>query len=433
MKVLFLHQKDDINWNILWKQNSVSSNEIKKAIENIRREWYFISLFPEWDWITFSNKNYNKWKTLILFKKNFPDFEFEEIEISEMNLKLAEINKGNKINIRVIVPVEKVLLHTKIKIWKFSFYPAIDWVNITWINHELWFLQELQLSDEKNTPLWDNLDFLSFTLIDFQMDINKSLLYKSKTSIQNTEKLIKILIEEADKWLDLLRFENLNLHNIYWTFWLAWQMSNNFSYAYIKELDNWYPTFKYWKILCWKSHILTVVNNWLWAEINHWRISPETNMICNNIYKDINNDFYNLYRYSFRSFCQSIYNVNEEARFLQIIYAIDALSFLWNKKGKDHRIHITILSWFNNWNDFENKAYWYDELYRIRNKIVHENKTFLNLWLDSNKETMKLWLYFVNIINNITKQRLDSKSKINNYIESCIKNLATNIVNFKNN
>lgn len=340
------------------------------------------------------------------------------------------------IKIRVIVPVEKLLLHKIIRIWKFNFYPAIDWDNFTEENHQLAFLNKFWFSDFEKFFL-EEINFLNYTLIDFEMEIDKSLLYKANKNFQDKENLIKIVIEEADKWLDLLRFENLSLHNIYWTFWLAWQISNNYSYTYIKKLNWWDSVIDEWAIFCWKSHILTVVNNWLWAEIDHWRISPETKGIYNNIYNNNEDDFYNVYSYSFRSFCQAIYNVNEEARFLQIIYAIDAISFLWkddnwkDKKWKNHRIHVVILSWYKDGNDFENKVNKYNRLYGFRNKMVHGNKTFLKLWLDSTEQTTDLWWYFVNIINNITNLWLDSELKIKNHVNSCIQQLGDNIENIK--
>ena len=234
------------------------------------------------------------------------------------------------------------------------------------------------------TPGWapdgrapDATKLLAYALIERTIEVPLSALHEASASHDGQSILLRLLMEDADQALDLLRFDLCRFSRLHYLpakpGWLG-----EFALAWVEPEG---PGSRA-RLLAGKPYVLRVSNTWLGLEVDagfHAMGIALAEIITDNTDED---EVTLALKGALRAWNRSLYLVELEASFLHLIYAVDALCAPGQLKGTRHRLWITAYASRGSAEDFGERFDEFSRHYEIRNQIVHEGASFASLGLE---------------------------------------------------
>ncbi|WP_394253142.1 hypothetical protein [Vibrio profundi] len=255
--------------------------------------------------------------------------------------------------------------------------------------------------------------------IEFEMKFEDSDLRDLNTSIAHNDRVINLCLNEAEKGLDLVRLKYSSFQRPEFTPNPAGQLKSGFyEVEIIPTSSSGLPI----TTVSGLSKPMSASNNWLGPELddaftyNDYKLSElllghETTSLSGTIIS------------SLRQCRQAFYTLGEESTFLSLVFAIDGLSLPSHRwSGWKHRTYISALASGGSVQKFETLLTDFDIAYSdIRNKLVHEGKSFSQLQYDANEECDKLWDTYKYILNLILNQGFAEVADLHDYAINLLK------------
>ena len=403
MKAFFLPPNDKCSGNLLWSICEILNFENEKisSLEMIRNKGYWASAFPEGDGVVFTSDTHKKSDEILLdFQECFKWLEIEISSLKNAKMQLALIDSEYYISCTITVPLKQIRIETSCSIaenYKYLANEANDTIEVK------------RLADFDSEQ------------IEFQLEIKYGdLLQLNLISLEHDNYVINQCLDYADRGIDIIRFMYSSFERPEFTPNPAGQVEHGFYEVQISpNIRIPVKTKTYGGI----SKPFSVSNNWLGPEVcpsafglNDYKLSEI--FIGNN-----KSELGNLVIGSFRNCRQAFYAFGEESKFLSLIFSIDGLTSPDNLKGWKHRTYIAVLACQEDLSKFGKILKNYDYLYTdIRNKLVHEGKSFYELEEDSSQCCELLWSIYKNIICLILNKNFTKTKYLINHTKSLLTN-----------
>ena len=401
MKAFLLPPYDNTSGNLLWSpfQSEERNVEIEASLSKIVNMDYWASPFPEGDGVTFKP---NTKKTEDEITSDFKEC-FEWLDIKKTSHKiaidsLALIDADILIDCIITVPLKQIRIETSFQIAD----------NYKYIANEI--------NDTTTVPRV--ADFNS-EQIEFDLKIKFGDLIKlNSSSLDHDNYVINLCLDQAERGMDLIRLEYSSFDRPEFTPNPAGQLKSGFYEVQITPNIAKRLSIKP-KVYGGLSKPLSASNNWLGPEVsdhfnsNDYKLSEI--LVGNEIH-----ELGNLLIGSLRNCRQAFYTIGDESKFLSLIFSIDGLGGpKHNWSGWKHRSFISILASSNNPARFSKTLESYDYLYTdIRNKLVHEGKSFYELGEDNgNNSCEKLWIIYKDIVSLILSKNFTKTDELHKFAE----------------
>lgn len=361
---------------------------------------YRLERFLEGDGASFGRNGlgpYDAEQALADMQEAFPQFSFTVARSGEANRLLAKLNEGTKVRCIALVPVEHLRMAQVLRFGAFTLYPAVDGDMMTIEDHP-WGTELSDVDPDDLDPHWypepptefnEPSDLLARPLIEIGIDVPVSLLYLARGLTPDRTPLVNYVLELADSCLDIVRVRFCNHRRLELTPGRAGRLLDGVSAFYLMpEHDAFRPQLH--------LHIpdaFSVSNNWLGLEIDEFEPDSLDDMASKILMHRDERENQGVIRHAIRTIGTSFYLIVPEASFLQLIYALDAVSAV-DKSGAKHRLHIAALTC--GWDEhdlagslerFQKQHQRFCDLYATRNEIVHNGGTFATLGRDGSKDT----------------------------------------------
>ena len=227
---------------------------------------------------------------------------------------------------------------------------------------------------------------LSYPLIERQIRISASLLHAAGGGLAGQEKLLALIIEDADHALDPLRYTLCHYSKLqYLPNKAGW--TGDFAQAYLMPEDHAFKD----RHLAARPTVLRVSNNWLGLEVGTGASNDTTTALAAFVDGDRTDEMGLEINAALRAFGKAFYLVDLEAAFLHLIIAVEALCRPGKLRGGRHRIWVCACASGANTACFLELLKKYDKregakgnirsngIYELRNSLVHKGKSFAEL------------------------------------------------------
>ncbi len=384
-RAVLLHATRDVSANIRWLGviTNGEKSDLTASLAALRARGYWASAFPEGDGVAFSHANYDRSVALGDVTLLFPWVEIQEADPSAMGEAFA----GALVTVRFLTPVLKLQIDRSFTLGPYRFNAPVDGVDNTVDRHE-WKDELLDEPGADVNPSWrPNLEasddrgrlarLLGRPLIDASTQVDASLLVGRGVAEQDI--LVRTLTEHADRGLDLLRWSYCHHRRPEYTPDPAGLTADGFSEVYLLPS----PGIRGGLLSAITSPIATS-NRWLGLEIEGKaygnRTIEELARIAAGV---VANPVEARLRAALRIRNQAFFIVSAEMRFLSLILAIDSVAWVGRLKGNAQREYVARLATLDRPAGRAKLQTDFDELYGVRNKIVHEGASFAELGLDA--------------------------------------------------
>lgn len=381
------HPHGDFMGNLLWPGELPPEHlaALPAALLAIRAKGYWASPFPEGDGVTFKPvepATLDAETIFAEFRDAFPFLDLYVLHPGEGQASaLARLAGDRTIACTYLAPVEGLRLETSFKLGQTHFHAPVDGEDNRLADHAWRQLCEVPGADVD--PNWvpdahakGTTEMLAHPLIERTIEVPLSLFYQAGASFDSQSPLLRLAMDDADHALDPVRFDLCHYRRLhYLPAKPGWIGETALVYVMPKG-----RAFKE-RFLQGKPYVLRVSNTWLGLEVDPDGLSsaePLADMIVDNTTGD---DITLALKGALRAWNRAFYLVELEASFLHLVYALDALCGPGKLTGERHRLWITAFASGGDPQRFATLLGHFDQHYRVRNKIVHEGKSFASLGL----------------------------------------------------
>ena len=445
-EVILLHpelpsepRRPALNGNLRWRLDAANAADlVRNSATTLEALGYWMSVFPERDGAVFkrleSAGSYDPIQTVADFQRVFPHFNFRVSQSHDLNRELARLNEGVTVPCRLLVPVEHLRMTHRIDFDAFSIYPALDG-DVMKLEDHPWSEELCDVAGADADPNWypepdiglDQLaGLLRYPLIEFDTDVPASLIYLSACSAADMAPLANYVLELADSCLDILRVHFCSHQHLSFTPGRAGRVADGTSAFYCKPDSPALQPHLYLHV----TDILSVRNNWLGLEVEEYEPIEFDERASRILMRIDNRENQGVIRHAIRTIGTSFYLIVPEACFLQLVYALDAVSAV-EGANTNHREHIAALTCEWDPEDlpgsrtrFEERLEEFQELYSTRNRIVHKGATFASLERDpadaADRMCRLVWL----CCDRLLRWELTSNAAVRSYVRNVLSKVA---------
>lgn len=378
------------------------------ALALVRQRGYFASAFPEGDGITFKRQDgtsYEPTAGLADFRECFPFLAIAPLDEDErLTSALVRLAHGRTTSCRYLVPVEGLRLHEPIQFGQTKLHPRVDGVDVQLADHAWRELCEVPAADviagwAPDARASGTTRLLGHTLIERTAEVPLDALYAANGSVDGTSRLLRFLIEDADRALDPVRFSLCHYRRLeYLPAKPGWL--NDFALAYVMPNTRAVPA----RLIVGKPYVLRVSNNWLGLEADTAAVSGVAGQLATVVDSNASDPITLALKSALRAWNRSFYLVELEASFLHLVYAIDALCEPGDLRGERHRLWIGAFVCGGDAQRFGALLDKFDKHYSVRNKIVHGGEAFSSLGLFG-EEQCQFMLQLLSLCINVFLQK----------------------------
>lgn len=405
MKAFLLPPHDNYLGNLLWSpfQSEDRTADIEASLSKIVNMDYWASPYPEGDGVTFKP---NTKKTEDEITSDFKEC-FEWLDINKTSHKtaidsLALIDAEILIDCIITVPLQQIRIETSCQIAD----------NYKYLANEI-----------NDTTMVSRVSDFNSEQIEFDLKIKYGDLIKlNSSSLDHDNYVINLCLDQAERGMDLIRLRYSSFDRPEFTPNPAGQLKSGFYEVQITPNTAKRLSIKP-KVYGGLSKPLSASNNWLGPEVSDHFNSNDYKLSEILVGKEVH-ELGNLLISSLRNCRQAFYTIGDESKFLSLIFSIDGLGYpKHNWSGWKHRSFIAILASSNNPSRFCDTLESYDYLYTdIRNKLVHEGKSFYELGEDNGNDSCeKLWIIYKDIVSLILNKGFTTIDKLHEFAELTLK------------
>lgn len=426
MNVVLIHPTGNVSGNVLWPTPPSAEEQqlIQTGIEGLRSIGYWASPFPEGDGITFSKDGYRPEAGVKDFRSCLPFMTVHVPSGETPYAVLARLGKGRTISATCLVPVTCLLLHETIALGQTKFHPPVDGYGRTVSSHP-WGVELCDVVGADVDPSWFPVELDDFSnlatllghpLIERRVEIPVTMLYEAKASVAGGERLVRFIAQDADRWLDLLRWTYCSYKRLeYLPNRAGWV--GDFCYAYVKP-DFGPPADVYGA----KAQVLRVENNWFGLEVSGFVPDEEITALACMLDGSNASAMAREVKSALRAIGQAYYLVEPEASFLSLVYAIDALCEVGDLRGAHQRIWVCAAASIGKPSRFTEFLTKYERLYAIRNRLVHDGETLSSLGADPQAVNQDIELILASVILTIVRAGCDSRQE---FVDTVVSDLVS--------
>ncbi|MCY1646651.1 HEPN domain-containing protein [Caulobacter sp. SL161] len=408
---LFIHPHGDYSGNLLWPGELPPSlmSTLSSALEEVRARGYFASAFLKGDGVTFNGlagHPYDPDRALADFTACFGFLDLEVATDDESTQSvLARLSGDRVVTLRYLAPADGLQLEAPLTLGKTKIHPPVDGEDYRLSDHPWRALCDVPGADVD--PNWTpsanargSTALLAYPLIERSIQAPLRLVYEAKRSQDAQSPLLRLIMEDADRALDPVRFNLCSFRRLaYLPARPGWR-GDVASIHVIPETR----AFEEW-LLQGKPYVLRVANTWLGLEVDASVESSALALV--DLVDSADQDEMTLaLKAALRAFNQALYIVELEAAFLHLVYALDALCEPGKLTGDRHRLWISAFASHGDAARFAQVLADFDRLYSVRNRIVHQGQTFASLGLVGEVECQAIHNLFGAVLNVFLRRRL---------------------------
>ena len=360
--------------NLLWNKEEVlpRGHLLDQSLIRIRSMHYWASAYPEGDGVTFTDAM-NRSAVEIL--RDFSDcFSWLDIAVGKTknsNFELAELEPSSEMLCTVIVPLSKLKIEESFAFGDYRFV----------CNKEFDPSPDERLGD------------FDCEYVEFQTHLLYQDLLRINSSLDHNDQVINKCLALAENAMDLIRYQFSSFVKPCFTPNPAGQLVDGFySIEIIPEVRTHLKPISLSGI----SRPISVSNNWLGPEIQEL-ISPGFYYLI-EILEGRKDEIALSVKSGLRACRQSFYALGDESKFLNLVFALDGLVAPGNWKGWKHRTYIAALLSGGDSSKFKSRLKRYDELYEIRNQLVHGGADFYEINCNPATACQDIFSYITDLV-----------------------------------
>jgi len=384
---VLIHPSGDYMGNLLWPGVLPAEHReaLPAAIAAISAQGYWASPFPEGDGVTFKRSGetpYDPDAALVDFRAAFGFLDLDMLDPGEGQARaLARLAGDRTISCICLVPVEGLRLEAAFDLGETRFHAPVDGAENRLTDHAWRELCDVLGADvdpswAPNARVSGTTELLAHPLIERKIEVPLATFYEADASFDSQSPLLRLVMEEADHALDVVRFDLCHYRRLqYLPAKAGWIGETGLAYVMPEGLA---PKARY---LQGKPYVLRVSNSWLGLEVDGGGLSwapALADMIVDNRAGD---EMTLALKAALRALNRAFYLVELETSFLHLVYAIDALCEPGGLRGGRHRLWISAFGSGGDAARFATQMAEFDRHYGVRNRIVHEGATFAGLGL----------------------------------------------------
>ena len=398
-RILFPRNKN--YGNLLWRKEELQGNEadLSLSLQGLRKLGYWASAYPEGDGVTFATKNKQDQEQIMNdFVQSFSWLTIEKGNLTDSNLVLAELedmaNEKTDVECIVIVPLERVHFEATFEIGPFKFVCAEVFQS---------------LGDERLA------DFAG-AYIQFNTKLEYADLLRGGASIKGDDLIINKCLSIAEHVMDVIRLEYSSFSKPEFTPNPVGQLETGF-YAveiiptggsHLKNLN-----------LGGISRPMSASNNWLGPEIDDVAFHSKNYLI--EILEGRDDELALTVKSALRGCRQSFYCLGDESRFLNLVFTLDGLTHAGGWTGWKQRTYIAAVVSGGQIDYFARVLKRYEELYDVRNALVHKGKDFYEMGLSPAQSCEDLYDHVRTVIELISGNNFTSVAELHDYAKSLLR------------
>jgi hypothetical protein len=380
------HQNGQISANLLWGPPLPADYAVRvaDACAELRRLGYFASPFPEGDGITMSHPTYSPEAAHGDVCSQFP-----WLDITDGLMGEGELYGDSTVECTILVPVEKLHLTCLIEASPYVLIPALgheeDGSTHAW--HEYLSAGDIdgiygafEVARKNGNLGITREDFLlAYPLVQTTIAIPYRELFAAQTYVDGMIPLLCRCAEYADRGLDLVRLKHCNYRRLEQLCGIAGQLLDGFHAAYVIPKQGPIKP----RLYCHLATPYGVTPNWLGLEVAH-DLDSGTAALAALAHSSVGHEMALRVRGALRAAGQAFYILTPEARFLNLVFALDGLCSPkkpWS--GLAHHSYIAAVGANGSAEQFDRWLRMFDAAYaNIRNPIVHGGTSFIELGAD---------------------------------------------------
>ncbi|MES2362375.1 MAG: hypothetical protein V4646_11300 [Pseudomonadota bacterium] len=374
--------------NLLW--NKAEALERETAIANslalIRLKDYWASAYPEGDGVTFTDKRKRSDEEVL---KDFMDcFNWLEIAVGQTknsNFELADLETDAEMQCTVIVPLSKLKIEATFSIGDFR------------------FVCNKEFDSEPHERLGD----FECEYVEFKTQLLYKDLLRVNSSLDHNDYVINKCLATAESAMDLVRYQFSSFIKPHFTPNPAGQLADGF---YSIELIPEERTHIKPISLSGISKPISVSNNWLGPEVEE-PVNPGIGYLV-EILKGRSDELALSVKSALRASRQSFYALGDESKFLNLVFALDGLVTPGDWTGWKHRTYIAALLSGGSKSTFKSTLKRYDELYEIRNRLVHGGADFYEIECGPAQACQDIYWYICGLVTLIESNDFETTSDL---------------------
>lgn len=377
--------------NLLWNKAEALVREpaIADSLSLIRLRNYWASAFPEGDGVTFTDEN--KRSDAEVLKDFINCFDWLDIAVGQTknaNFELADLEGDAEIQCTVIVPLSKLKIEETFSIGDFR------------------FVCNKEFDSEPHERLGD----FACEFVEFKTQILYKDLLRVNSSLDHNDYVINKCLAMAEGAMDMIRYHFSSFTKPHFTPNPAGQLADGlYSIEIIPEERTHIKSISLSGI----SKPISVSNNWLGPEVEE-PITRGTGYLV-EILKGRSDELALRVKSALRASRQSFYALGEESKFLNLVFALDGLVAPGKWTGWEHRTYIASLLSSGSKSAFKSKLKRYDELYEIRNRLVHGGSDFYEIDCNPAQACQDIYWYICDLVTLIESKNFDSTFDLHLY------------------
>lgn len=381
--------------NLLWAKGKLVGLEDKLALSlsELRGMGYWASPYPEGDGVTFKPEHeQSELQMMSDFINAFPWLVIKQGDSRNYSIEAAELEElgdaSREIECIVMVPLERVHFEETFELGIFRFVCA----------------KEFQSPDEERFAKCNG------PYVQFSTKLRYADLLRSRGSISANDLVINKCLSIAEHAMDVIRFEFSSFAKPEFTPNPAGQLNDGFYGVEIIPVE--------------KTHLkalklegiarpMSALNNWLGPEI--LSIDFDSRAYLAELLNGRSDDLALAVKSALRGCRQSFYSLGDESKFLNLVFTLDGLAHpKRNWTGWTQRTYIAALVSHGQINTFVEVLKRYDELYDIRNALVHKGRDFHEMGQAPQTCCQDLYDYVRDVVNLISDQNITTVDELHN-------------------
>jgi hypothetical protein len=404
MKIALLPPVDLMNGNLLWNKGKSKQFEqsILTSLDALRGRGYGASCFPEGDGITFSHEN-KELTVEQIFTDVAQTFSWATVKLNDShngNEVLADLHPSEEMRCLIAVPLDKIKIEATFEFSRYRFVCRIGF----------------------DPEPWEREASYECEYLEFEADLNMADLLRLNQTFEHNNKVIEKCLSLAEEAMDVVRFIHGSFMRPEFTPNPAGQI-DEFTSVEITPLEK---THMKWFDLSGKSRPLSVVNNWLGPELDLSDFNQVSIVRFSEILDGADDELSIAIKNTLRNCRQSFYSLGNESKFLNLVFALDAVACVpKNTKGDEHRRYISALLSRGESGRFSEVLEKFSHLYsHVRNPLVHHGKSFYELPEQANEVSEQIYRYIKQVIELIANENFRCCKQVQAYANKNLKCFA---------
>lgn len=382
--------------NLLWSKAEALEREaaIANSLTLIRLKNYWASAYPEGDGVTFTDEN-KRSDTEVLkdFRNCFKWLDIVVGQTKNANFELADLQTESEMQCTVIVPLSKLKIEETFSIGDFR------------------FVCNKEFDSEPHERLGD----FECEYIEFKTQLLYKDILRVNSTLGHNDYVINKCLAMAEGAMDLVRYQFSSFIKPHFTPNPSGQLADGFySIEIIPEERTHIKPISLNGI----SKPISVSNNWLGPEVEELR-SPGIAYLV-EILKGRSDELALRVKSTLRASRQSFYALGDESKFLNLVFALDGLVAPGDWKGWKHRTYISALLSGVSKPTFKSTLKRYDELYEIRNRLVHGGADFYEIECDPAQACEDIYCYIRVLVTLIESNDFQTTTDLHLYAKNLL-------------